>query len=42
MDFKTREVKFRVTDKSQYNEAAVKSALKAQGFSTSEVKSGPS
>jgi hypothetical protein len=42
MDFKTRELRFRVTDKSLFNEAEVKDALKAKGFPGVEVKAGPS
>jgi hypothetical protein len=42
MDFKTRELRFRVKDKSLFNEAEVKKALEAQRFSGVEVKSGPS
>jgi hypothetical protein len=42
MDFKTRELRFRVKDKSLFNEAEVKKALKAQRFPGVEVKSGPS
>jgi hypothetical protein len=42
MDFKSRELRFRVKDKSSFNEAEVKNALKAQGFPDVEVKSGPS
>jgi hypothetical protein len=42
MDFKTRELRFRVKDKGVFDEAAVKDALKAKGFPGVEVKAGPS
>jgi hypothetical protein len=42
MDFKTREVTFRLTDASQFNEEAVNKALKGQGFPGTKAKSGPS
>jgi hypothetical protein len=42
MDFKTRELRFALKDRSQFNEAEVKSALLAQAFPGVELKSGPS
>jgi hypothetical protein len=41
MNFKTRELGFNVKDKSKFDEAAVKAALKAQNFSDVEVKKRP-
>jgi len=41
MDFKTRELRFGFKDKGQFNEADVKTALKAQGFVDAEVISRP-
>jgi hypothetical protein len=42
MSFKARELRFNLKDKSQFNEEALKKALKAQGFPDIQVKSGPS
>jgi hypothetical protein len=41
MDFPKRELKFDLKDKSRFNEAEVKDALKAQGFPNATVKAGP-
>jgi hypothetical protein len=41
MEFKSRELKFGLRDKAAFDEGAVKEALKAQGFPTSELISGP-
>lgn len=42
MDFPSRELRFGLTDRDQYDEQAVKDALKAQGFPGAELRSGPS
>jgi hypothetical protein len=42
MDFDSREVKFGVKDKSQFNATAIVEALKGQGFPNSKVKTPPS
>jgi hypothetical protein len=42
MIFKTRELRFNLKDKSQFNEDALKQALKAEGFPNVQVKSAPS
>ena len=42
MDFKARQLKYRVKDKARFNAAEVKEALKAQGFADVEVRSAPS
>ena len=42
MDFKTRELRFGVNDKSKFNAKEVMSALKAEGFADAEVMSAPS
>jgi hypothetical protein len=42
MDFDTREVKFGIKDKSQFNAEAILKALKGQGFPNSTVKTPPS
>jgi hypothetical protein len=42
MDFKTRELRFGVNDKSKFNAQEVKSALKFEGFADAEVTSAPS
>jgi hypothetical protein len=42
MDFDSREVKFNIKDKSQFNAAAILEALKGQGFPKSTVKTPPS
>ena len=41
MNFDTRELRFSVKDKSQFNEEDLKSALKAQRFPDVEVKNKP-
>jgi hypothetical protein len=41
MNFKTRELRFGLTDKAAFNEPQVKAALRAQGFPDVQVKSGP-
>jgi hypothetical protein len=41
-DVDNREVRFNLKDKGAFNEEAVKSALKAQGFKEVSVKSAPS
>jgi hypothetical protein len=40
MNFKARELRFCLKDKSQFNEEALKKALKAEGFRTSGSKPG--
>ena len=42
MNFQARELRFCLKDKSQFNEEALKKALKAKGFPGAEVKTGPS
>lgn len=42
MDFKTRALRFGLTDKSQFREGEVKRALNAQGFADVTIQSGPS
>jgi hypothetical protein len=42
MNFKTRELRFGLTDKSKFNEQQVKAALRSQGFPDVQVKSGTS
>jgi hypothetical protein len=42
MDFDSREVKFGIKDKGQFNAAAVLDALKGQGFPKASVKTPPS
>jgi hypothetical protein len=42
MNFKTRELGFCLIDKSQFNEEALKKALKAEGFPDVRVTTGPS
>jgi hypothetical protein len=42
MNFKARELRFCLKDKSQFNEEAFKQALKAEGFSDVQVKTAPS
>ena len=42
MDFKTRELRFSVNDKTKFNAQDVKSALKAEGFADAEITSAPS
>jgi hypothetical protein len=41
MDFKTRELRFGLTDESRFKAEELKSALKAQGFPGTAVRSGP-
>ena len=40
MDFKARELRFCLKDKSQYSEDALKKALKAEGFPGVELQTG--
>jgi hypothetical protein len=42
MDFKTRELRFGVNDKSKFNAQEVKNALKAEGFADAELTSAAS
>jgi hypothetical protein len=42
MDFKTRELRFGLNDKSKFMPQLVVDALKAQGFPDVEFKGGPS
>jgi len=42
MNFKARELRFCLKDKSQFNGVTLKKALKAEGFPDAQVKSGPS
>jgi hypothetical protein len=42
MNFKARELRFCLKDKSQFNEEALKKALKNEGFPDVQVKTGPS
>ena len=42
MNFKARELRFCLKDKSQFNEEALKKALKAEGFPNVQVETGPS
>ena len=42
MNFKTRELRFCLKDKSQFNEEALTNALKAEGFPGVQVKTAPS
>ena len=41
MNFKARELRFCLKDKSQFNEEALKKALKAEGFPDVQVKTRP-
>ena len=41
MNFKARELRFCLKDKGQFNEDALKKALKAEGFPDVQVKTGP-
>jgi hypothetical protein len=41
MNFKARELRFCLTDKSQFSEDALQKALKAQGFPNARVQTGP-
>lgn len=42
MNFKARELRFCLKDKSQFDEEALKKALKAEGFPDVQVKTEPS
>jgi hypothetical protein len=42
MNFKARELRFCLKDKGQFNEEALKKALKAEGFPDVRVTTGPS
>jgi hypothetical protein len=42
MEFKTRELRFGLNDKSKFNAQEVVSALKAEGLADAEVTSAPS
>jgi hypothetical protein len=42
MEFKTRELRFGLRDKSKFNAQEVMNALKAEGFADAEVTSAPS
>ena len=42
MNFKARELRFCLQDKSQFNAEALKKALKAEGFPDVQVKTRPS
>ena len=42
MNFQARELRFCLTNKSQFNDEALKKALKAEGFPGAQVKTGPS
>lgn len=42
MNFETREVKFSIKDKNQFNAEAIVQALKSRRFPNATVKSGPS
>jgi hypothetical protein len=42
MTFKARELRFCLNDRSQFDEEALKKALKAEGFPGVQVKTGPS
>ena len=42
MNFQARELRFCLKDKGQFNDEALKKALKAKGFPGAEVKTGPS
>ena len=41
MNFKARELRFNLKDKSQFDDEAFKKALKAEGFSDVQVKTAP-
>jgi hypothetical protein len=41
MNFKTRELRFGLKDKSHFNEKELLQALKTQRFPDAEVRSGP-
>ena len=42
MNFKARELRFCLKDKSQFNDETLKKALKAEGFPDIQIKTGPS
>ena len=42
MNFKARELRFCLNQRSQFNEEALKRALQAEGFPDVQVKTGPS
>jgi hypothetical protein len=42
MNFKARELRFCLNAKGQFNDEALKKALKAEGFPNVHVKTGPS
>jgi hypothetical protein len=42
MNFKARELRFCLKDRSQFNEEALKKALKNEGFPDVQVKTRPS
>ena len=42
MTFKARELRFCLKDRSQFNEEALKKALKSEGFPDAQIKTGPS
>ena len=41
MNFKARELRFGLKDKGQFDEEALKKALKAEAFPDVQVKTGP-
>ena len=41
MNFQTRELRFGLKDRSQFNAAAVQNALKTQGFAEVAIQSTP-
>ena len=42
MNFNARELRFCLKDKSQFDQEALKQALKAEGFPDVQIKNGPS
>ena len=42
MNFKARELRFCLKDKSQFNGESLTKALKAEGFPHAQIKTGPS
>jgi hypothetical protein len=42
MNFQARELRFCLKDRGQFNDEALKKALKAEGFPVVQVKIGPS
>jgi hypothetical protein len=42
MDFRKRELRFRLKDQGGFSERQVKEALQARGFPQVEVRAGPS